>query len=46
MKANIHERVAVGERRSRSSVPHAAITHRKYETTKIQNHGSVIPAAY
>ena len=46
MNAKIHASVAVGERRSSSSVAQATSTQRKYDPTKISNHGTCMRAGY
>src|SRR2546430_10814993 len=46
MNAKIHASVAVGERRSSSSVAQATSTQRKYDPMKISNHGTCMRAGY
>src|SRR5947208_12216314 len=46
MKAKIHASVAVGERRSVSSVAHATSTQSKYDPAKISNHGICMNLGY
>src|SRR5216683_2459893 len=46
MNAKIHASVAVGERRSSSSVAQATSTQSKYDPTKISNHGICMRRGY